>query len=119
MTFRLEFYETENGTVPFYEFMEGLSPKLRAKVLRDLDLLELFGNALREPYSSPLDDGIFELRTILGSDITRTLYFFYADKKIIITHGFVKKQNKTPQKEINRAKHYRNDWMRRKENEVQ
>ena len=76
MGFILESYETENGIVPFDEFMERLSPKLRAKVLRDLDLLEQFGNALREPYSKHIEDDIFELRTIFGSDISRTLYFF-------------------------------------------
>ena len=119
MHFELEFYEKENGTVPFNEFMSELSPKLRAKVLRDLDLLEQFGNTLREPYSKQLEKDIFELRTIFGKDITRTLYFFFAGEKIVITHGFVKKQQKTPQKEIDRAKEYRDDWIRRNCNEIQ
>ncbi len=113
MNFELEFYELEDGTVPFDEFMEGLNPKLQAKVLRDLDILEKYGNTLREPYSKSIGDNIFELRTIFGNDITRTLYFFYVGKKIIITHGFIKKQKKTPQREIDRAKDYREDWIRR------
>ena len=46
---------------------------------------------LREPYSKHLDDGIFELRCKFGSDITRVLYFFYYEGKIILTNGFVKK----------------------------
>ena len=49
------------------------------------------GNMLREPYSKHLDDGIFELRCKFGSDITRVLYFFYYEGKIILTNGFVKK----------------------------
>lgn len=119
MNFELVIYETEDGEVPFNDFMDELPPKLQAKILRDLDILEKFGNRLREPYSKFLEDGIFELRTILGSDITRTLYFFCIDRKIIITHGFLKKQQKTPQGEIDKAKKYRKDWIRRNSDEVQ
>ncbi|WP_330654959.1 hypothetical protein [Anaerotignum sp. MSJ-24] len=34
-----------------------------------IDILEQYGNQLREPYSKSLDDGIFELRAKVGSDI--------------------------------------------------
>ena len=114
MAFSIEIYERENGNIPFMEFLESLSPRMKAKILRDLDLLEDRGNTLREPYSKHLEDGIFELRTKLGSDITRSLYFFFDGSRIIITHGFVKKQEKTPISEIQRAKEYRADWLRRK-----
>lgn len=52
------------------------------------------------PFSRHLDDGIFELRTVQGSDITRVLYFFVAGGEIVLTHGFVKKTQKTPAREI-------------------
>ena len=80
-----------------------------------MDVLAEHGNGLREPYSKHLDDGIFELRAKVGSDITRTLYFFYVGKKIIMTNGFVKKQQKTPRNEIELAKKWRADYLRRKE----
>lgn len=54
---------------------------MRAKVLRTVSLLGDSGPGLREPYSKPLDDGIFEIRTKFGSDITRVLYFFVVGKK--------------------------------------
>ena len=113
MAFQIEAYEKENQECPFDDFLSDLSPKIKAKVLLDLDLLEVFGNRLREPYSKHLEDGIFELRTQLASDITRSLYFFYEGDRIIITHGFIKKQMKTPPREIQRAKEYRADWIRR------
>ena len=113
MAFEIVVYERENGSIPFMEFLDCLSPKMKAKMLRDLDLLEDKGNTLREPYSKHLEDGIFELRTKLASDITRSLYFFYDGRRIVITHGFVKKQEKTPPAEILRAKEYRADWLRR------
>ena len=36
-------------------------------------------------------DGIYELRTPQGSDITRLLYFFFEDNRAIVTNGFEKK----------------------------
>ena len=83
------------------------------KVFRDLKLLEEKGNELRLPYSENLGDGIFELRTIQGNNIVRNLYFFIIGKKIIITHGFSKKTQKTPPEEIAKAKNYREDYKKR------
>ena len=71
-----------------------------------LALLEEFGNQLREPFSKPIGDGIFELRIKFSSDITRIFYFFVVDNKIILTNGFVKKTPKTPKAEIELAKKY-------------
>ena len=109
--FTVEFYETEKGEKPCLDFLDTLEVKLRAKAFRDMALLEEKGTELRLPYSRHLDDGIFELRTIQGKNIIRNLYFFFVGSKIIMTHGFKKKTNKTPQEEINRAKEYRKDYQ--------
>lgn len=79
--FTVEFYETEKGERPSLDFINTLEVKLRAKVFRDLKLLEEKGNELRLPYSENLGDGIFELRTIQGNNIVRNLYFFIVGKK--------------------------------------
>lgn len=119
MKFIVEVYEKENGDAPFDDFVAKLEPKMRAKLFRDLDILEAFGNELREPLSKPLRQGIFELRSKVGSNIIRSLYFFFHGRRIIITNGFVKKEGKTPVAEINTAIEYREDWLRRHGNEVQ
>lgn len=111
----VEFYETESGEKPCLDFLNTLEVKLRAKVFRDLTLLEQYGNELRLPYSEHLDDGIFELRTIQGKNIVRNLYFFIVGKKIIVTHGFKKKTQKTPPEEIQKAKKYRADYKARQQ----
>ena len=111
-------YETEDGKIPYDEFLSTLSPKMLAKVLRTVDLLEEFGNSLREPHSKHLRDGIFELRTKQGTDISRVLFFFMIGKQIILTHGFVKKTDATPPGEIELALKYREDWLRRQENDT-
>ena len=67
-------------------------------------------------HSKLLEDGIFEIRTKFGSDITRVLYFFVVGKKVILTNGFVKKTQKTPASEITLARQYRTDYLTRREN---
>ena len=114
--FEILFYERSDGTEPAKEFLCSLDIKMRAKMLRTIELLRDNGNALREPESKPLEDGILELRAKVGSDISRVLYFFVIGRKVILTHGFVKKTNKTPKAEIERAKRYRADYFSRKEN---
>ncbi len=111
--FDVEYYEKEDGTFPAEEFILSLDAKMQAKMFRELELLETFGNELREPHSKPLGDGIYEIRAKVASDITRVLYFFVVNKKIILTNGFVKKTQKTPDSEITLAKKYRKDYLER------
>lgn len=111
--FTIEFYEKENGDIPVEEFLLSLDVKMRAKLVGIIKILQENGNLLREPYSKHLADGIFELRGKVGSDISRVLYFFYFGGKIILTNGFVKKTQKIPKAEIDRAKAYRNDYLER------
>ena len=99
------------------EFLDSLDRKMNAKLIGLMELLEEKGTELREPYSAPLEDGIFELRCKLGSNITRALYFFYVGKRIVVTNGFIKKTQKTPPGEIKLAKDRRKDWIERQERE--
>ena len=63
MGFHIDFFERNNGKSPVLEFIDSLPDKQKAKVIHDIDLLEEYGNSLREPFSKELKDGIFELRT--------------------------------------------------------
>lgn len=112
--YEIEFYDKADGSEPAKEFILALDAKMRAKVVRTVGLLREEGPSLREPYSKHLEDGIFEIRTKFGSDITRVLYFFVIGRRIILTNGFVKKTQKTPASEIALAKQYRADYLSRK-----
>ena len=48
---------------------------MRAKLVGLLQILQEKGNLLREPYSKHLDNGIFEIRGKVGTNITRVLFF--------------------------------------------
>ena len=114
--FEIIFYEKEDGTEPAKEFIKRLDKKMQAKMLRTIEMLQNNGYELREPYSKPISEGILELRAKVGSDISRVMYFFVIGKTAVLTNGFIKKTQKTPKEELERAKRYRADFLGRKEN---
>ena len=115
--FEIVFYAKENGEEPAKEFILSQPPKMRAKLLRLLEMMRRNGNELGEPYTKLLGDGIFGIRAKQATDITRVLYFFEVGSKIVLTNGFVKKTQRIPIREINKAKKYRADYERRRDHD--
>lgn len=109
------YYQKENGEIPLRSFIDSLDVKMAAKVIWTIKLFQEEGCDLRLPYSEYLIDGIYELRTKQGNNISRVMYFFVIGNKAVLTHGFTKKTQKTPIKEIERAKRYRDDYMKQQE----
>ena len=112
--FSVDFYREEDGSKPVGDFIRTLDVKMKANVVSDLHRLETLGNEARSPLNKYLEDDIFELRTILGNNIVRILYFFDEGETIIATNGFIKKQQKTPRSEILLAKQRRTIYLKRK-----
>ena len=100
----VEFYKTAAGREVVAEFLDTLPPKDRAKVFRDIDLLAEFAPDLHEPYTKHIDGPIWELRSKFSSNIYRIFYFIWRDNKLVLLHGFTKKTQKTPPREIQTAK---------------
>lgn len=111
--YQIELYETAEGNCPVKDFLDSLPTKISAKIDRDIGILQEFNVKLREPLVKPLENGIFELRTQVGNDNVRTLYFFFDGKKIVLTNGFIKKTPKTPRKHIDKAIEYKKDYLKR------
>ena len=104
-------YQKNNGEKPVERFLHGLNVKTKARAMRMIKILKDNGTRLREPYSKSLGDGIFELRIQQGNDRARILYFFMHGNNIVLTNGFVKKTQKTPNKELEKAKRYRKIFL--------
>lgn len=113
---KVEFYDLPDGSEPAKDFLDTLDLKMQAKMVMEIQLLEDLGTSLRMPYSEHLEDGIFELRAKVSTNISRVMYFFYVGDKAILTNGFLKKSQKTPKAEIEKAKRYRADYLKRKGN---
>ena len=101
------------------DFLYSLFPKLRAKAFYDIEFLQEQGNRLREPYVKVLkgkkNKGLYELRIKFSSDIARIFYFTFIWNRYILLHVFIKKTLKTPEKEIEKARKYMEDYIRRAE----
>lgn len=83
------------------EFVCSLDESTSAKVLRVLDLLEMFGSRLNLPHSKKVHARLFELR-IRGKQEVRVLYAFYGGEAVLL-HGFMKKSQRIPKREISLA----------------
>ncbi len=113
----VEYYKQENGKIPVLEFLLSLNPKIRAKTFSEIELLKIHGDKLKEPYVKAIKGdkykGIFELRVKFSSDISRIFYFTFSKNKFILLNGFIKKTDKIPQNELNKAILYKQDYERR------
>lgn len=101
MKWEIEFYEDSHGNIPVQDFISRQSYKVKAKMLKFLDLLEEFNLSLGQPYVEKLaDSDVWELKIRHGSDYFRILYFAASGRKFIILHAFIKKTDITPKREI-------------------
>lgn len=82
------------------QFAEDLPVGLRARYIVLSDLLLEFGSNLGMPHTRAMSDGLFELRIRGKEGIARVFYCTLVGKRIVMLHGFVKKSQKTPKKEL-------------------
>jgi len=87
--------------VSLEKFIKNLQKPTIAKVLRTIDLLEKFGQKLGPPHTKKISARLFELR-ISGKKEVRIFYSFHKSQ-VFLLHGFVKKSQKIPIKEIRKA----------------
>ena len=93
--------EIRNFNDSIEKFIKSLEKQTIAKVIHTIDLLEEFGHRLGLPHSKKVRGELFELR-VRGVQEIRILYTFHKSY-IVLLHGFIKKSQKIPKKEINKA----------------
>jgi len=97
-----------NWTIEYYNnrvqhWVDAMPVGIRADYAQLTKLLMEFGANLRLPHSRAMGNGLFELRPKGREGIARIFYCMQYDKRIVILHGFIKKTEDTPQKELNIA----------------
>ncbi len=95
------------------DFLETLPDKVRDKFFWTFELIEDI-ESIPKIYFKHLEDGIYEIRVKLGSNIYRIFAFFDKDKLVLTINGFQKKTQKTPKQEINKAKSLRKQYEKEK-----
>lgn len=117
--FKIEFYKKSNGESEILSFLEELRKKAHTnkdariqhkQIALYIQLLQDNGTRLPENVTKHIEDGIWELRP--GDN--RVLYFFFENDTFILLHHFRKKTQKTPRKEIEKARSEREDYIFRK-----
>lgn len=119
----VEFYENAAGESELWDFLEELRVKSAnnkdariqyKQISLYIQLLQDNGTRMPENITKHLDEDIWELRP--GNN--RVFYFYHRDNKFVLLHYFRKKSQKTPKREIERAKAERDDYLARKEAEA-
>lgn len=82
-------------------FIKKLQKPTQSKVLRSIELLEQYGHDLGMPHVKKVTIAIYELR-ICGQQEIR-IFYVRQEHKAILLHGFIKKTQLTPQREIETA----------------
>ena len=114
MSREILFYRTATQKCPVEEFLDSLPSKVAQKITWVLGLLEDLEVIPAQHFAKmPGTDDIWECRVRLGSNIYRD-FAFWDGNKIILTHGFIKKTQKTPSNEIEKAESYKKDYFDRK-----
>ena len=88
------------------EWLETIPADIKAKVLRIVDMLVMFGpHNVREPYVKHVEGQkkLFEIRAKGKDGIARVFYCTIDGQRIILLHGFTKKTDKKPKREIDIA----------------
>ena len=111
--YRVFYYILPNKANPIKDFLESLSNREKAKIFRLFQAFELYGLVAIEPHTKKLaGTPLWEIR-ILGKDNIRIIYVAPQKEYILALHGFIKKTQKTPQRDINTALQRYNEWITR------
>lgn len=119
MAYNIIFYEKSNGESQVWNFLEELRKKSSTnknariqykQATLCIELLQNNGTRLPDTITKHIDENIWELRP--GNN--RIFYFCYDDNSFVLVHSFRKKTQKTPRREIEKAKSERDDYLSRK-----
>jgi len=108
------FYIDDNDNSPVEEFLYDLDKKTRVRFSWSLEQLKERNLQARTPLVKHLEGKLWELREESQTNIYRIVYFFFTERQIILVHGFQKKSQKTPRREIEIAQKRMDNFLKRK-----
>lgn len=110
---KIYYYLSPSGDNPVSRFLDSLNEKQQTKVLRLFQYFKEYGLSAILPHTKKLTGTpLWEIR-IIGKDNIRVLYVVPTKNVVLILHGFIKKSQKTPVKEIQIAIDRYREWINR------
>lgn len=114
--YSVRFYKDKDGNEPVKEYLKELGTKtdknsrINFNKIRDyIKTLSEYGTRAGEPYIKHIGGDIWELRPLRN----RIFFFGYDGQQFILLSHFIKKTQKTPPREIEKAKNLMNDYIER------
>ena len=116
--YQIVFYEDDNGVSELWNFLDDLLQRSSSnkdariqhkQIVYYIELLQSNGTRLPDTITKNIVQDIWELRP--GNN--RVFYFYFRDNTFVLLHHFLKKSQKTPQREIDRAISERDDFLSR------
>jgi phage-related protein len=95
------FFKTDQGNEPVREWLLSL-PKSERKIIGDGVLKVQYCWPIGKPLVGHLESGLWEVRSAVGDRIARVI-FCVERRVMVLLHGFIKKTQKTPRREIDLA----------------
>ena len=113
INYKIEFYKKGNHERSRVDdYLDAMQKKHRQKAMAIMARLEEEGPNLKRPHADVIRGKIRELRCGFHTFEHRFLYFFQ-NKVIVITHGFLKKTSRIREDEIASAEQAMRDWIKR------
>jgi phage-related protein len=110
MVRKVQFYKTKSLKCPVEEFLDSLPGKVAQKIAWILSLIEEIEMVPKKFFKKLNPSEIWEVRLEYDGNCYRILSFIYKRVNVILTHGFIKKTQKTPVNEIEKAINYKNEY---------
>lgn len=97
---KITYYISPSGDNPFSDFLDALEHSSQSKILRILHNIQEYGLDSAIPHIKKLSGTPFWEIRILGKDSIRVIYVVPAKFQVLVLHGFKKKTQRTPIKEL-------------------
>ena len=98
----------------FLVFFNELTEDVQKKFNWTLELIATIDRVPKK-YFQYMEDGIYEIRVEVGSNIFRVFSFFDEGQMVVVANGFQKKTQKTPRNEIELAKKIKKEYFNEKD----
>jgi len=114
---KVVYYISPSGENPVKDFLDSITKVQKAKIFRVFGLYEKYGLSSIIPHTKKLTGTPFwEIRIlgrILGKDNIRVIYVLPRKECILVPHGFIKKTQKTPERELSVVYKRYGEWQKR------
>lgn len=98
----VRFFRETTGTEPVRDWLKRLPAEEKREIGADINTVQ-FGWPIGMPVVDHVDGDIWEVRTRLATRLARVLFSVEGDVMVLL-HGFIKKERKTPKAELDIAK---------------